>query len=117
MLAIGSSSAPRASRWPPRGWPPPSGPLRRCGLVGAAPAAAAHRQRPDDDDVERYHDDGPDRIMRQEQEVRDAADDGEHDADDPGPQHPEEQAHASGEDDRADDQVRPAPRVDAVAEG
>jgi GH15 family glucan-1,4-alpha-glucosidase len=81
-----------------------------------SPFPAAGRERPDDEDVEGDHDDRPDRVPREEHEVRDRAEDGERDADHPGPRHPEQHADPCEEDDGADDHFRDPPAARAEVE-
>jgi uncharacterized membrane protein HdeD (DUF308 family) len=77
---------------------------------------ARARQRPDHPDVEPDHDQRPDRVVRDEEEVGERAQHREHDRRHSGPRLAGEQAQARGEDGDADDQVDPAPGGDVEVE-
>ncbi len=95
--------------------------LGRPAVRASAGRFLAGRQGPDHEDVDRHHDERPDRLVRQEEELRDEAERDEEQTDDAGPGHVLEQADAGDEDQRAEDEVDDAPAgevhpVDVVAD-
>src|SRR5215218_8785115 len=67
------------------------------------------RQRPDHPDVEGDHEDRPEGVVGDEEEVRDGAEAGEHDRCDDGPPTAREQAPAGGHERNAEQQMHPPP--------
>src|SRR5687768_1465288 len=67
------------------------------------------RQRPDHPHVERDDEDGPERVVRDEEEVRDRTQPGKRDADRPGPGPGREKAETREDEDDSEEEVNPAP--------
>src|SRR5215212_10580964 len=120
-LTRSNSPGPASAHSAPRVWGcrarSPTPPGRSPSTPGLSLDRAGAGERPDHPHVERYHEDRPQGVVGDEEEVRDRADTGEHDRRYSGPRLAGKETESGEDQQDAKKQVNPAPGRDVEVEG